>query len=217
MVGGRRSTGHEVRRLDLGGGLGVAYGGPDEAGRQPPTAAEYARVVREILGGLGCELVVEPGRALVGPAGVLVTRVLYVKRGAARTFVIVDAAMNDLLRPALYEAYHTIVPVRAAAVDVRLSEVDVVGPVCETGDTFATARALPPISAGDLLAIGTAGAYGAVMGSAYNARALTPEVLVRGGTFAVVRRRVTVDDLLACESIPDWLDTAGAASTGATR
>ena len=202
LVGALRAEGHDVARLDLGGGLGISYG--DAA--PPPSAADYAALVRKILAPLGCKLQFEPGRSIAGNAGVLVTRVLYTKPGESRSFVIVDAAMNDLKRPALYGAYHAIVPVAEPAADAAESPVDVVGPVCETGDTFATGRALPPVAAGDLLALCSAGAYGAVMSSSYNSRPLAAEVLVSGARFAVVRPRQTYEEMLGRDRIPDWLD-----------
>lgn len=191
----------EVLSLDLGGGLGIPYG----IGT-PPTPAEYAAMVISVLGDLGCRLTLEPGRVIVGNAGVLVCRVLYVKEGADRRIVIVDAAMNDLMRPALYGAHHDIVPIVEPPDGAETREIDVVGPVCETADTFATLRPLPALTAGDLLAVRSAGAYGAVMSSLYNARPLVPEVLVKGNSFAVVRQRITVDDMMARESLPGWLD-----------
>ena len=206
LVAELRADGHAVRRLDLGGGLGIRY--RDE---RPPTVAEYAAVVRESVGGLDCELVFEPGRLLVGNAGVLLSRVLYVKDGQSRRFVIVDAAMNDLLRPAMYDAYHEILPVRAPDPGAPLAPVDVVGPICETGDLLAAGRRMPPLVSDDLLAICGAGAYGSVMASAYNTRLPAPEVLVNGQDFAVVRDRMTYDQLLDQESFPAWLEHAGVA------
>ncbi len=205
-----RADGHPVARLDLGGGLGIAYG--DEP---PPDLAAYARIVTETVGDLGCSLVFEPGRFIVGNAGVLLTRVLYVKEGLSRTFVVVDAAMNDLLRPALYDGFHAIVPVREPSPASALGPVDVVGPICETGDTFAVERPLPPVRPGDLLAICSVGAYGAVMASTYNLRLPAPEVLVRGDEFAVVRPRPSYDDLLARDRLPDWLTAGDLRSRGA--
>jgi diaminopimelate decarboxylase len=198
-----RADGHRVLTLDVGGGLGIPYG--DETS-SVPTPEAYAEVVKGALGDLGCRIILEPGRMLVGNAGVLLTRTIYVKEGATRTFVIVDAAMNDLLRPALYGANHAIVPVVEPAAEVELAEKDVVGPICETGDTFATRRALPPVAAGELLVLRTAGAYGAVMASTYNGRPLVPEVLVNGDVFAVVSARPSEDDLLARQRMPDWLE-----------
>jgi len=195
-----RDAGHDITRLDLGGGLGIGY-----AGEAPPDLADYAAVVRRTVGDLGCELAFEPGRSLVGAAGVLLTRVLYVKRGGTRTFAIVDAAMNDFVRPAMYDARHTIVPV-ADPGGAPTEAVDIVGPVCETGDRLALAHPLPPVAAGDLLAVQGAGAYGAVMASTYNSRPLVPEVLVRGADFAVVRPRQSYDALLDQDRLPQWLD-----------
>ena len=195
-----RADGIDIRRLDIGGGLGVPY-----ENEIPPTPEAYAQAIKSTLGDLGCRIVLEPGRLLVANAGVLVSRVVYVKEGSTRTFVIVDAAMNDLMRPALYEAYHSIRPVAQAAPGAPVTPVDVVGPVCETGDTFAKQRPLPPVAAGDLVAFGTAGAYGAAMSSTYNSRPLVPEVLVKDGEFAVVRARPTYEEMLALESLPDWL------------
>jgi diaminopimelate decarboxylase len=204
LVGTLRAAGHRVTRLDLGGGLGIAYDdGP------VPSLADYAEVVRETVGKLDCALTFEPGRALVGNAGMLLTRVILVKDGASRRFIVADAAMNDLKRPVLYGASHAIVPVAEPASKAALHPFDIVGPVCETGDTFATGRALPPVSAGDLLAICSAGAYGAVMASTYNARLLVPEVLVDGARFATVRPRQTYDEMLSQDVIPDWIDAPG--------
>jgi diaminopimelate decarboxylase len=202
LVAMLRADGHRIDTLDLGGGLGIPYGTENVP---VPTPAAYADIVRTTVGDLGCRLILEPGRMLVGNAGVLLTRVLYVKEGSTRTFVIVDAAMNDLMRPALYAAYHGIVPVVEPSERTPLREVDVVGPVCETGDTFATDRPLPPVAAGDLLALRSAGAYGAVMASTYNVRPLVPEVLVSEDRFAVIRPRMNVEELLARERIPGWM------------
>lgn len=189
-----------IRRLDLGGGFGIRY--RDET---PLPLAGYARVVEEEVGGLGCELVVEPGRRLVGPAGVLLARVVAVKETPARRFVIVDAGMNDLVRPMMYGAWHDILPLAAPPEGAEYRPADVVGPVCETTDKFADERLLPPLEAGDLVAFCEAGAYGAVMASTYNGRPLVPEVLVRGGRFDVVRARPTFEEDLALERLPDWL------------
>ncbi|HZS82404.1 MAG TPA: diaminopimelate decarboxylase [Stellaceae bacterium] len=195
-----RAEGVGLRRLDLGGGLGIAY--RDET---PPSLADYAAIVRDATRGLDLALSLEPGRALVGSAGVLVARIIYRKAGATRSFLVLDAAMNDLIRPALYEAWHEIVPLAEPRPDAESMPVDVVGPVCESGDTFATSRMLPPLAAGDLLAFLSAGAYGAVMSSSYNSRRLVPEVLVRGESFAVVRPRPTFDEMLSQDAMPDWL------------
>ncbi len=194
-----RAAGHDIRRLDLGGGLGIPY--RDET---PPPPAAYAAVVKEAVGHLGCELTFEPGRLLVGNAGVLVSRVLYVKDGSDRRFVIVDAAMNDLMRPALYEAWHDIRPLKEPAKGASLAPVDVVGPVCETTDIFAKDRVLPPLAADDLVAFGSAGAYGAVMASDYNSRPLVPEVLVKGGDYAVIRPRQSYEDMLGRDYLAPW-------------
>jgi diaminopimelate decarboxylase len=200
LVGELRAAGLAIDRLDLGGGLGVAY-----HGETPPDLAAYAAVVKGAVGNLGVALAFEPGRLLVAEAGALVASALYVKEGSTRRFLILDAAMNDLIRPALYEAWHDIVPVRQPARDAERGSVDIVGPVCETGDTFATRRAMPPVAAGDLVAIMAAGAYGAAMSSSYNSRLLVPEVLVRDGDFAIVRQRPSYQDLLSQDSIPGWL------------
>ena len=213
LVTDLRAAGHRIDSADVGGGLGIDYGDPAEDGTGPPSAAEYAAVVRDEAGGLDCRLLLEPGRYMVGNAGVLVTRVVYVKVGESRRFLIVDAAMNDLLRPALYGAYHKIEPVGDSA-GGETEEVDVVGPVCETGDTFATQRALPRVAPGALLCVHGAGAYGAVMASAYNARPLVPEVLVKGEAYAVVRRRVPVEEALALEFVPDWLSESDTEKVG---
>lgn len=193
-----RAAGRTVARLDLGGGLGIRY--RDET---PPSPSALARVVEKTVGDLGCTLTLEPGRSIVGEAGLLVSRVIYVKDGAARRFVVADAAMNDLLRPALYGAYHEILPVKRRAGALR--PVDVVGPVCESSDTFAVQRRLPPLKAGDLLAFGSAGAYGSVMASTYNTRPLVPEILVDGKRHTVVRPRIEVETLIAQDRIPAWL------------
>jgi diaminopimelate decarboxylase len=189
-----------LSRVDLGGGLGIRY-----RHERPPAIEDYAALVKEVTDGLGAELAFEPGRWMVGNAGVLVARVLYVKDGVARRFLIEDAAMNDLIRPALYEAWHEVVPVREPAAAAEKRPIDVVGPVCETGDAFAAQRLLPPVAAGELIALLSAGAYGAVMSSSYNTRLLVPEVLVRGGEFAVIRPRPTFEELLSQDRMPDWL------------
>lgn len=200
MTRALRARGLTVERLDLGGGLGVAYFG----GAQPPTPAEYVAMAAEVLDGLEVEAAFEPGRLLAAEAGVLLSRVVQVnERSDARRFLVLDAAMNDLLRPALYDAFHRIVPVRPRPGDLKPH--DVVGPVCETGDTFARDRMLPPLQAGDLVAFMTAGAYGAVMSGEYNSRPLVPEVLVDGDRRAVVRPRPSYEDMLAREQLADWL------------
>ena len=197
-----RGQGHQLAHLDIGGGLGVPYRGANEV---PPHPDEYARVVKETLGDLGLKIVMEPGRMIVGNAGILVTRTIFVKEGADRTFTIVDAAMNDLIRPTLYEAYHEIWPLEEALAHQPAVMQDVVGPVCETGDYLATERTLPPFKAGDLMAVMTAGAYGAVMSSTYNSRLLVPEVLVNGNSYAVVRPRPDYEDLIGLDRLPPWL------------
>ncbi|MGA7261106.1 MAG: diaminopimelate decarboxylase [Stellaceae bacterium] len=199
-----RALGFPVARLDLGGGIGVRY-----HAERPPEPLSYARLVRDIFGTLGLTLAFEPGRVLTAAAGLLVSQVLYVKEGSTRRFVIVDAAMNDLIRPALYDAWHDIVPVRLPEADASLTPADVVGPVCETGDTFAVDRELPPFAEGDLLAFTAAGAYGAVMSTTYNSRLLVPEVLVAGQRFSVIRARPSYDALLSLDTIPQWLSPNG--------
>jgi len=197
-----RGDGHTISHVDFGGGLGVPY---YEDRAAPPEPLAYAAMVKRVTHNLGCTLMFEPGRMIVGNAGILVTRVIYVKRGDVRNFVIIDAAMNDLIRPTLYEAYHQIMPVRAAAPDAPVLVADVVGPVCETGDYLALGRTLPEPKAGDLLAIMTAGAYGAVQAGTYNTRPLVPEVLVKGDQYAVVRPRIDVDQLIAMDTSAPWL------------
>ena len=198
-----RADGHTIGHLDLGGGLGVPYRGPD--GDQPPLPTAYADIIRAAVGDLGLKLILEPGRLIVGNAGVLVTRVIYVKQVENRTFTIVDAAMNDLIRPTLYEAHHDILPVREAGLAAPRLNQDIVGPVCETGDYLALGRDMPAVAEGDLLAVMTAGAYGAVMASTYNTRLLVPEVMVRGREMAIVRPRPTYDDLISLDRLPPWL------------
>lgn len=197
-----RADGHDIRRLDLGGGLGIPYTRSNEA---PPLPTEYGQLIKEVLGDLGCEIEIEPGRLIAGNAGILVSSVIFVKAGEGRDFLILDAAMNDLIRPAMYEAWHDIVPLVEPAAGVEQRPYDIVGPVCETGDTFARDRMMPPLAAGDLVAFRSAGAYGAVMASEYNARPLVPEVLVKGDQFAVIRRRPTFDELINRDTIPAWL------------
>lgn len=197
-----RADGHTIDHVDFGGGLGIPY---YEDRAAPPEPAAYAAMVKRVAHNLGCTLMFEPGRMIVGNAGILVSRVIYVKPGDARNFVIIDAAMNDLIRPTLYEAYHEILPVREAAAGARQIVADIVGPVCETGDYLALGRGLPEPKAGDLVAIMTAGAYGAVQAGTYNTRPLVPEVLVNGDRYAVVRPRVPVEDLIAMDRIAPWL------------
>ncbi|WP_210529416.1 diaminopimelate decarboxylase [Rubellimicrobium arenae] len=197
-----RADGHAIERLDLGGGLGIPYTRSNEV---PPLPSDYGEVIRRTLGHLGCEIEIEPGRLIAGNAGVLLSRVVYVKEGEGRDFLIVDAAMNDLVRPAMYDAHHDIVPVRDPAPGVDGHRFDVVGPVCETGDTFARGRDLPGLKEGDLVAFRSAGAYGAVMSSEYNSRPLVPEVLVQNDQFAVIRPRPSYEEMIGKDSIPAWL------------
>ena len=202
MVTLLRAAGHPIRHLDLGGGLGVPYRGGNDL---PPSPQEYAQVVRETVGSLGLAITLEPGRMIVANAGVLVARVIYAKRGRGKTFTVVDAAMNDLIRPTLYEAYHDVWPVDEARSRQEPIVQDIVGPICETGDYLALDRKLPPLPAGDLVAFMTAGAYGAAMSSTYNSRLLVPEVLVNGEEFAVVRPRQSYDELIGMDRVPEWL------------
>ena len=197
-----REDGHAIRRIDLGGGLGIPYVRSNEA---PPLPFDYGTVVRRTVGDLGAQVVVEPGRLIVGNAGVLLASVIYRKAGENRDFLIVDAGMNDLMRPAMYDAWHDIVPLREPLALEAVAPVDVVGPVCESSDTFAKARPLPLLQAGDRIAFRSAGAYGAAMASEYNARPLVPEILVNGDRFDVVRSRPSYDEMLRRERIPDWL------------
>jgi diaminopimelate decarboxylase len=197
-----RADGHDISHVDFGGGLGIPYHADQPA---PPLPAAYAEIVKRAVRDLGVKLLFEPGRMIVGNAGILVTRVLYIKHGEAKNFVVIDAAMNDLIRPTLYEAHHDILPVRQPAAGAPTIVADVVGPVCETGDYLALDRALPEPKAGDLFAIMTAGAYGAVQACTYNTRALVPEVLVKGEQYAVVRPRLDVDALIAMDTPAPWL------------
>jgi diaminopimelate decarboxylase len=202
FVGALRADGHAIDHIDLGGGLGIPYRRDNEP---PPHPEAYAQTVGRRTKALGCKLFFEPGRLIVGNAGVLVTCVLYVKRGADKTFVIVDAAMNDLIRPTLYDAHHEILPVVEPKPSAGRLRADVVGPVCESGDYLAQDRDLAELAAGDLLSVMSAGAYGAVQAGTYNTRALVPEVLVKGAEWAVVRPRLEVDQLIALDRLPDWL------------
>jgi diaminopimelate decarboxylase len=197
-----RADGHTISHVDFGGGLGIPYHMDGEA---PPLPSAYAAMVKRVTHNLGCTLLFEPGRMIVGNAGILVTRVIYVKQGEAKKFVNIDAAMNDLIRPTLYEAHHDILPVRASPQGAAEITADVVGPVCESGDYLALGRSLPEPKAGDLLAIMSAGAYGAVQSGFYNTRALVPEVLVKDDQYAVVRPRLEVDDLIAMDRPAPWL------------
>jgi len=197
-----RADGHVISHVDFGGGLGIPYHADKPA---PPLPEAYAEVVKNAVRALDVKLLFEPGRLIVGNAGILVTRVLYLKRGEAKTFLVIDAAMNDLIRPTLYEAHHDILPVRQPSAGATSIVADVVGPVCETGDYLALDRTLPEPKAGDLLAIMTSGAYGAVQASTYNTRPLVPEVLVNGAQWAVVRPRVDVEALIALDKPAPWL------------
>lgn len=198
-----RADGHNIRRLDLGGGLGIPYARSNEA---PPLPMEYGQVIKETVGHLGCEIEIEPGRLIAGNAGIMVSKVIYLKQGEGRDFLIIDAAMNDLIRPAMYEAHHDIIPVQEPVPGVEPTLVDIVGPICESGDTFTKQRNMPPLKAGDLVAFRSAGAYGAVMASEYNARPLIPEVLVKGDQFAVVRARPTYEEMISRDILPEWME-----------
>lgn len=204
VVENLRRQGHTVERLDLGGGVGIPYEMSYPYRHGTETLEAYGAMVREVTAGLEIELGFEPGRVIAGNAGILVARVLYTNTRADRTFLVVDAGMNDLVRPAMYEAYHEIWPVREPRPETRRVRYDVVGPICESGDTFTTARELPEMKAGDLLVFKTAGAYGATMSSTYNQRLLVPEVLVKGAEYAVTRPRQTYEELLGLDRKPDW-------------
>ena len=197
-----RADGHTITHVDLGGGLGIPY---EDSAAPPPDPKAYAAIVKNATRGLGCKLIFEPGRLIAGNAGILVTRVLYVKRGEAKTFVIVDAAMNDLIRPTLYEAHHEFWPVRETEAGSRQIVADIVGPICETGDYLALDRKMTEPKEGDLLAIMSTGAYGAVQGGTYNTRPLTLEVMVKGGEWSVVRPRLEADALIGLDRLPSWL------------
>jgi diaminopimelate decarboxylase len=200
-----REDGHFIERLDLGGGLGIPY-----SAEMPPSPADYARMIARMANRMvGCQIILEPGRLIVGNAGILVSRVVYLKESEHRRFAILDAAMNDLIRPALYDAVHKIVPLNEPASGATLKTYDVVGPVCETTDTFARDRELPELAQGDLVAIRSAGAYGAVLSSTYNARPLVPEVLVKGKRYDTIRRRQSFEEMIELESVPSWLDEPG--------
>ena len=202
LIGQLRSDGHGIGRFDIGGGLGIVY-----ADERPPSIAEFLSMVAKETSGLGCELTFEPGRRLVGEAGVLVGEVILMKPGVSKTFVIVDAAMNDLIRPTLYEAWHDVLPLRQRQ-DKAMIRCDIVGPICESGDFLAQDRDLPPLAAGDLIMVRSAGAYGAVMASTYNSRPLVPEVMVDGTRFAVTRPRQTIEEMLSAERFPPWMEPA---------
>ncbi|MCR9124558.1 MAG: diaminopimelate decarboxylase [Rhodobacteraceae bacterium] len=197
-----RADGHDIRRLDLGGGLGIPYVRDNSA---PPLPSDYGALIRRTVGHLGCEIEIEPGRLIAGNAGMMVSSVIYLKSGEGRDFLILDAAMNDLIRPAMYDAHHDIVPLIEPPAGAVQATYDIVGPVCESGDTFARQRPMPALAAGDLVAFRSAGAYGAVMSSEYNTRPLIPEVLVKGDQFAVIRPRPTFDEMINRDTIPEWL------------
>ncbi|MFV0245409.1 MAG: diaminopimelate decarboxylase [Qingshengfaniella sp.] len=197
-----RAEGHTIERLDLGGGLGIPY---ERSNSAPPLPLEYGEAIRQTVGDLGCEVEIEPGRLIAGNSGILVSRVIYVKQGEDRDFLIVDAAMNDLIRPAMYGAYHDIVPLVEPAAGVEARPYDVVGPVCESGDTFARGRPLPELGEGEIVAFRSAGAYGAVMASEYNTRPLIPEVLVQGDHWALIRQRPSIAEIIARDHVPGWL------------
>ncbi len=197
-----RADGHNIRRLDLGGGLGIPYARSNEA---PPLPLEYGALIKKCVGHLGCEIEIEPGRLIVGNAGLMVSEVIYVKSGEGRDFLILDSAMNDLIRPAMYDAHHDIIPVIEPDAGAEQQPYDIVGPVCESGDTFAKQRMMPQVRTGDLVAFRSAGAYGAVMSSEYNTRPMIPEVLVNKDQFAVIRARPTFDEMINRDTIPEWL------------
>jgi diaminopimelate decarboxylase len=198
-----RADGHEITRLDLGGGLGIPYARSNAA---PPLPTDYGALIERTVGHLGCEIEIEPGRLISGNAGLMVSKVIYVKSGEDRDFLILDGAMNDLIRPAMYDAWHDIVPVIEPAPGAEPAKYDIVGPVCESGDTFAKGRMMPAVGPGDLVAFRSAGAYGAVMSSEYNSRPLIPEVLVDGDQFAVIRARPTYEEMIARDTMPVWLE-----------
>jgi diaminopimelate decarboxylase len=197
-----RQDGHTIKRLDLGGGLGIPYEKDKSA---PPLPVEYGKMVRKVLGHLDCEIEIEPGRLIVGNAGILVSSVLCVKNGDNRNFLILDAAMNDLIRPAMYDAYHDIIPIKQSGSLQAETVYDVVGPVCETGDTFAKNRKMLELDENDLVAFRSAGAYGAVMSSEYNTRPLIPEVMVNKDKFSVIRKRPSFEEIIDRDIIPTWL------------
>lgn len=196
-----RTSGHAIDHIDLGGGLGIPY---DPSEETPPGPGLYGAMIKQVLGDMDCSIILEPGRLIAGNAGILLSELLYVKQGEDRTFYIVDAAMNDLVRPAMYDAFHAIQPVDKPAND-RTIAADFVGPVCESGDTFARGRETPEMTPGDLLVFKSAGAYGAVLSSTYNSRELVPEVLVNRNDYAVVRARPSLDDMIGLDTVPDWI------------
>ena len=202
LTGQLRAEGHDIRRLDLGGGLGIPY---ERSNAAPPLPTEYCELIKRTVGHLECEIEIEPGRLISGNAGIMVASVIYVKSGEERNFLVLDSAMNDLVRPSMYASFHEIIPVREPDPGVPRAPFDIVGPVCETGDTFARERHMPPVAAGDLVAFRSAGAYGAVMSSEYNTRPLIPEVLVKGNQFAVIRPRPSIDEIINRDIIPEWV------------
>jgi len=202
LIAGLRSDGHEIEHIDVGGGLGIPY---HEDNQPPPDPLDYAEVVKRHVRDLDAKVIFEPGRLIAGNAGILITEVIYIKEGDDRVFVIVDGAMNDLVRPTLYEAYHEIRPVDVARGNSARITADIVGPVCESGDYLAKGREMAMPRQGDLLALGSAGAYGAVQAGTYNTRLLVPEVLVNGDAFHIIRPRPTYEDLIGLDSLPDWL------------
>jgi diaminopimelate decarboxylase len=202
LISRLRANGHTIRSFDIGGGLGIPYG---DNSITPPPPDKYGAMVKRLTADMDVEMIFEPGRMISGNAGILLSKVLYVKEGEDRKFLIIDAAMNDLLRPALYDAYHEIEPVMAPGGAYEEITYDVVGPICESGDTFTKSRELPKMNAGDLLVMHSAGAYGASLSSQYNTRPLVPEVLVKGGKYEIIRERPTVEDILKTERLPSWL------------
>jgi len=197
-----RADGHDIRRLDLGGGLGIPY---ERSNTAPPLPIEYGELIKRTVGDLGCEIEIEPGRLISGNAGIMVSQVIYVKSGEDRDFLILDSAMNDLIRPAMYDSHHDIIPVVEPAAGAEPATYDIVGPICESGDTFAKQRSMARLNSGDLVAFRSAGAYGAVMASEYNSRPLIPEVLVQDDQFAVIRARPTFEEMINRDIIPEWL------------
>lgn len=203
LISRLRKAGHTIKSFDIGGGLGIPYG--DNA-KAPPLPAEYGSLVKQLTRNMDVEMIFEPGRMIAGNSGVLLSEVLYVKNGEDRDFLIIDAAMNDLLRPALYDAYHDIEPVKAPGTDAKEATYDVVGPICESGDTFTKGRDMPALESGDLVVLHSAGAYGAAQSSQYNTRPLTPEVMVKGDRFEVIRERPKIEEILKSERLPSWLN-----------
>ena len=202
LVQDLRSDGHEITHIDLGGGLGIPY---EEDAKDPPHPNDYAAIIEQAIGDLDATLVFEPGRLIAGNAGILVSKVLYLKKGTAKDFLIVDAAMNDLIRPTLYEAYHQILPIDESKNEQPKSLMDVVGPVCETGDFLAENRQMPEFAPEELIAVMSAGAYGAVQSCTYNSRLMIPEVMVKGDEYAVIRPRPTYEDLIKLDQLPKWI------------